>query len=89
MLAKRQASTNWETKNMTYATQAEKVINYLSKGNTLTSKQAKSRFKIANLRARITELRQEGYKIGTTPVVFRDTGAHGVAYTLTKGRGKR
>jgi len=72
-----------------YTTQAEKVINYLAKGNTLTSKQAKSRFKIQNLRARITELRQEGYKIGTTPVVFRDTGAHGVAYTLVKGRSKK
>ena len=84
-----QASTIQETEQMTYTTQAEKVINYLSKGNTLTSKQAASRFKIKNLRARITELRQEGYKIGTTPVVFRDTGAHGVAYTLVKGRGKR
>ena len=72
-----------------YVTQAEKVLAYLTKGNTLTSKQARARFKIQNLRARITELRQEGYKIGTTPVVFRDTGAHGVAYTLVKGRSKK
>lgn len=67
---------------MTTTTQAEKVLTYLSKGNTLTSKQARSRFKIQNLRARISELRQEGYNIGSMPVVYRDTGYGGVAYIL-------
>lgn len=66
----------------TYTTQAEKVLTYLGKGHKLTAKQARSRFKIQNLRARISELRSEGHNIGTTPVVFRDTGANGVAYIL-------
>jgi|APCry1669188970_1035186.scaffolds.fasta_scaffold334359_1 hypothetical protein len=65
-----------------YVTQAEKVLSYLTKGNTLTAKQARARFKIQNLRARIHELKQEGHNIGTKPVTYRDTGADGVAYTL-------
>jgi len=72
----------------TYATQAEKVINYLAKGNTLTSKQARSRFKIQNLRARISELRDDGYKIDSNQIVYRDTGAHGVAYGLKQSRAR-
>jgi Helix-turn-helix domain len=79
-----------ETKQMTaYVTQAEKVINYLSKGNTLTSKQARARFKIQNLRARIHELKAEGYNIGTTPVTFKDTGAEGVAYSLVTKKARK
>ena len=65
-----------------YATQAEKVLTYLSKGKTLTSKQARARFKIKTLSARIFELREEGHNIETKPVVFRDTGYAGVAYSL-------
>lgn len=71
-----------------YVTQAEKVLAYLTKGNTLTSKQARARFKIQNLRARIFDLRGEGYTISNNPVVYRDTGAHGVAYELVNKRPK-
>lgn len=69
---------------MATVNQATKVLNFLEKGNTLTSKQAMSRFKIKNLRARIAELREEGYNIGTTSVTFKDTGYQGVAYSLNK-----
>ena len=70
-------------------TQNEKVLNYLNKGNTLTARQAASRFGIANLRARIHELREDGYKIASTPVTFRDTGAEGVAYSLKAKKAAR
>jgi len=74
---------------MTAVNQATKVLNFLEKGNSLTSKQAMSRFKIKNLRARIAELREDGYNIGTTPVTFKDTGYQGVAYNLVKRTSKR
>jgi hypothetical protein len=67
---------------MTTATQSEKVLDYLEAGRTLTSKQARARFGIQNLRARISELRAEGYNIATESVTFRDTGANGVKYYL-------
>lgn len=73
---------------MTTATQSEKVLDYLEAGRTLTSKQARARFGIQNLRARIAELRNEGYNIVTESVVFRDTGAAGVKYLLG-GRRRR
>jgi len=73
---------------MTNYTQAEKVLAYLADGKTLTSKQAKSRFKIMNLRARIFDLRSEGHNIVTEEVTFRDTGAMGVKYAL-KRRARR
>jgi hypothetical protein len=73
---------------MTYATQAEKVLAYLEDGKTLTFKQARSRFGIQNLRARIHELREEGYNIVTEQVTYRDTGANGVKYAL-KRRARR
>lgn len=71
---------------MTHTTQVEKVLAYLEEGKTLTSKQARSRFKIMNLRARIFDLRTEGYNIATETVTFRDTGAVGVKYFLKRSR---
>jgi hypothetical protein len=47
-------------------TQAEKLIKFLNEGNTITSRQAESRFKIRNLRALIHELRSRGYSIYAT-----------------------
>lgn len=73
---------------MNTLTQTQKVINYLNKGNTLTSKQAVARFGIKNLRARITELRAEGYNIVTETVTFKDTGATGVKYALRARRAR-
>jgi len=62
--------------------QTTKVLNYLSAGRTLTSKQARARFGIQRLSARILELKQEGHNIEATPVVYRDTKAQGVKYSL-------
>lgn len=69
---------------MTATTQNEKVLNYLNNGKTLTVKQARARFGIKNLTARISELRSEGYNIVGESVTFRDTGARGVRYTMKK-----
>ena len=48
--------------------QTEKIKNYLLKGNSLTQQSAYTKFKVKNLRARITDLRNEGISIVTTPV---------------------
>jgi len=69
-------------------TQNERVLSYLRRGATLTSKQARSRFGVQNLRARIYELREDGHKIVTAPVTFRDTGAQGVTYKLVTRKGR-
>lgn len=48
-----------------------KILNYLSKTdgyNTLTTAQARARFGITNVSARIDELRQEGHVIYTNTV---------------------
>lgn len=71
---------------MTTATQTEKVLDYLEAGRTLTAKQARARFGIQNLRARISELRAEGYTIVNEAVTYRDTGANGVKYSLARRR---
>jgi len=48
-----------------------RILNYLAKkspkgvNNTLTTRQAQSRFGISNVAARVAELRQEGYSIYT------------------------
>ena len=72
-----------------YVTQAEKVLAYLSKGNTLTSKQARARFKIQKLASRIFELKEDGHNIETKTVVYRDTGYTGVAYSLVAPKAKK
>lgn len=51
---------------MKNVSQKQKVLNFLSKKtgyNTLTAAQAKARFGVENLRAVITNLRQEGHVI--------------------------
>jgi Helix-turn-helix domain len=72
-----------------YATQAEKVLAYLSKGNTLTAKQAMSRFKIQKLSARIFELKEEGHNIVATPLPHAGVGAPRVKYSLAPKSRKR
>jgi len=52
-----------------------KIINYLSKSrgeNTLTVAQARARFGITNVAARIEELRAEGHCIYTSKKVLSD-----------------
>ena len=53
----------------------QKILNYLSKEtgyNTLTSAQARARFGIVNVGARIEELRSEGYCIYTNKKTLAD-----------------
>jgi predicted ArsR family transcriptional regulator len=52
-----------------------KILNFLSKKegyNTLTTKQARARFGISNVAARINELRDEGHAIYTNRKTLAD-----------------
>ena len=64
----------------------QKILNYLSKKegyNTLTTAQARARFGIQNVSARIDELRQEGHVIYTNTVT-RGDGSKVKAYRMGK-----
>jgi len=64
----------------------QKILNYLSKSegyNTLTTAQARARFGIKNVSARIDELRQEGHCIYTN-TVRRSDGSTVRAYRIGK-----
>lgn len=64
----------------------QKILNYLSKTdgyNTLTTAQARARFGIQNVSARIDELRQEGHCIYTN-TVKRSDGTKVKAYRIGK-----
>jgi predicted transcriptional regulator len=64
----------------------QKIVNYLSKQegyNTLTTAQARARFGIQNVSARIDELRQEGHCIYTN-TVKRGDGSKVKAYRMGK-----
>jgi hypothetical protein len=69
-------------------TQTEKVFNYLEAGRTLTAPEARSRFGIQNLRARIYDLREDGVNITTVPYV-RKNGQRAVKYQIAKQSNKR
>ena len=45
--------------------QNERLIQYLSTGRTITSTQARSRFGVRNLRARVNDLRNDGFCVYT------------------------
>ena len=72
---------------MTKAISAKaKILNYLSKSegyNTLTTAQARARFGIVNVAARVEELRKEGHVIYTN-TVSRGDGSKVKAYRLGK-----
>lgn len=57
-------------------TQNERIINYLSTGRTLTSAQARSRFGVRNLRARVNDLRNDGF------CVYTNRNGNTVAYRM-------
>jgi len=64
----------------------QKILSYLSKSegyNTLTTAQARARFGITNVSARIDELRQEGHVIYTNTVT-RGDGSKVKAYRMGK-----
>ena len=62
-------------------TQLEKIMGALESGKSLTAAQARSRFGIANLRARICELRDKGFYITSNQYTTRD-GRRVVKYSL-------
>lgn len=62
-----------------------RLLSYLSNGNTLTVAQARSRFKIANPRARIADLRADGINIVTEMREGRD-GVERAVYSLAPTR---
>lgn len=70
---------------MTKTNAKTRLLAYLSNGNTLTVAQARSRFKIANPRARISDLRAEGANIVTEMREGRD-GVERAVYSLIPGR---
>lgn len=76
------------TVNTEATTQVEKVARYLKAGRTLTAREARARFSIQNLRARIFELREAGMNIGTIPYTTRD-GVNAVKYVLESPRRSR
>lgn len=65
-------------KTMATLTQNERILSQLESGKTLTSAQARSRG-IMRLAARIHELREQGYRIQSTPYTTRD-GFRAVKY---------
>lgn len=69
-------------------TQTEKVAKYLKAGRTLTAREARSRFSIKNLRARIFDLREAGMNIGTIPYTRKD-GVNAVKYVMEVPRRTR
>jgi len=72
----------------------QKILNYLSKPtgqNTLTVAQARARFGVANVSARISELRKEGHKIETLTKKSsgRTVSYYGLAQKSSKKASKR
>ena len=65
-------------------TKTEKLINAFTKGEQLTEKQIKTRFGIANPRAHVSYLRQNGYNI-----VLNKSMNKASKYQLTEARKAR
>jgi hypothetical protein len=65
-----------------YITQAQTILNYLSKGRSLTAKKARNKLFIERPAARIFELRAAGHNIVSLPAVDRNTGHRVVKYML-------
>ncbi len=53
-------ATKKTNKNVTATSKKDKLYNYLKTGKAVTEKLAKSQFKLKNLRATISDLREEG-----------------------------
>lgn len=56
--------------------QNERLIQYLSTGRTITSTQARSRFGVRNLRARVNDLRNDGF------CVYTNRTSTGISYRM-------
>lgn len=64
-------------------TAKEKILNALTKSGKLTVAQAKSRFGIKNVWARVAELRDDGHDIQTSFTTKKD-GTKSYFYSLSK-----
>ena len=65
-------------------TQTEKLQNYLEAGRSITAPEARARFGVKNLRARIFEMRKDsGLNIGTIPYT-RKNGISAVKYYIAQ-----
>jgi hypothetical protein len=56
-------------------TKQDKVLNYLSRGRTLSQESAYNMFGVGNLRATISDIKETAHKMGF--LVARTTGRHG------------
>lgn len=56
--------------------QNERLVRWLSSGRTITARQARARFGIANLRARVNDLRNDGF------CVYTNTTSAGTTYRM-------
>lgn len=63
--------------------QTEKLQTYLEAGRSITAPEARARFGVQNLRARICELRDTGLNIGTIPYT-RKNGVSAVKYYIAQ-----
>ena len=70
---------------MSTASSTTKLLTALQKGKTFTVAQAAARFQMANVRARVDELRKSGHPIVTDLIPNRRTGRQVASYRyLTK-----
>ena len=63
-------------------TQLERIAAVLNKGGSLTAAQARARFGVNNLRARIYDLREEGMPIQTSMKTTRTSSQPVAFYSL-------
>lgn len=67
----------------TVMSKQDRVLNYLSRGKTLSQESACNMFGVANLRATISDIKEYASDMGFH--VFRTTGRHGeTRYGLTR-----
>lgn len=72
----------------TTITKQDRVLNYLSRGKTLSHESALSMFGVANLRATISDIKEHASDLGFS--VFRTVGRSGeTRYGFTKKRSRR
>jgi len=63
-------------------TQTQKILDLLRRKDTVTTWQARRKYGIMNLRARISDLRAAGVKIDSVPYTRKDGEKNAVRYVL-------
>ena len=80
--------TNMNVTNIKRPTKIQRVCNYLSRGNTLTEGKARSMFKIRNVRATMSDLREAFDTFGHRMDVVRETKKGRTFYRLQNTRSR-